>query len=106
MSDKITLTNNLKHLYEIIKFDEDDDEHAFRIKEGKFRDVVYKYNRFGVIQPEENEEELKYRFEYDILEIPEEIRDKKYTDTEGKEFEERIGDILIEVIQEKMVEAE
>ena len=49
---------------------------------------------------------MKYRFEYDILEIPEEIRDKKYTDTEGKEFEEMIGDILIEVIQEKMVEAE
>ena len=60
---------NLKNLYEIIRFDEDEDEHAFRIIDGKFKDVVYKYNRFGVIEPEDNEEELKYRFEYDILSI-------------------------------------
>ena len=101
---KMSKEKNLKNLYEIIRFDEDEDEHAFRILDGKFKDVVYKYNRFGVLEPEEGEEELKYRFEYDIMEIPEEIREKKYYDKEGKEFEEMIGDILIEVIQEKMIE--
>ena len=45
---------------------------------------------------------MKYRFEYDILEIPGEIRDKKYADAEGVEFEKLIGDILIEVIQENI----
>ena len=41
-------------------------------------------------------------FEYDIIEIPEEIVNKQYADEEGKEFETLIGDILIEVIQENI----
>ncbi len=95
---------SMKKWYEIVQNpqNENDDQYAFRIKDGKFQDVVYKYNRFGVVEPKENEQELKYRFEYDILEIPQEIRDKKYTDVEGKEFESLIGDILIEVIQENI----
>tara|TARA_B100000959_G_C14781615_1_gene541761 strand:- start:142 stop:471 length:330 start_codon:yes stop_codon:yes gene_type:complete len=80
----------------------EDDQFAFAITKGKFKDVVYKYNRFGLIEPDAEEEELKYRFEYDILEIPGEIRDKKYSDIEGVEFEKLIGDILIEVIQENI----
>jgi len=81
---------------------EEDDQFAFTITKGKFKDVIYKYNRFGLIDPEKDAEELKYRFEYDILEIPEDIRKKSYADTEGIEFEKLIGDILIEVIQENI----
>ena len=52
-------------------------DNIFVYLEGKFKDVIYKYNRFGLIEPEQGEEELKYRFEYDILEIPEKIREKR-----------------------------
>jgi hypothetical protein len=90
-----------KSKYELIKYD-DDETYAFRLTEGKFKDVVYKYNRFGIIEPKENDEVLNYKFEYDILEIPEEIRGKQYSDDEGKEFEELIGDILIKVIEENI----
>jgi hypothetical protein len=82
--------------------DEGDDQFAFIITKGKFKDVIYKYNRFGLIDPEKEAEELKYRFEYDILEIPEDIRKQSYADTEGIEFEKLIGDILVEVIQENL----
>ena len=94
----------MKQWYKMVKNpqNEEDEQFAFCIIEGKFTDVIYKYNRFGLIEPEKDAEELKYRFEYDILEIPEEIRGKKYTDTEGIEFEKLIGDILIEVIQENI----
>ena len=94
----------MKKWYKMVKNpqNEDDDQFAFAITKGKFKDVIYKYNRFGLIEPNADEEELKYRFEYDILEIPGEIRDKKYADAEGVEFEKLIGDILIEVIQENI----
>jgi hypothetical protein len=77
---------------------EEDDQFAFVITKGKFKEVIYKYNRFGLIDPEKDAEELKYRF----LEIPEDIRKKSYADTEGVEFEKLIGEILIEVIQENI----
>lgn len=92
---------DLKSKYELVELE--DDRHAFRLIEGKFKDVIYKYNRFGLIEPEEGEQVLKYRFEYDIIEIPEEIRNKKYTDKEGLEFEELIGDILIQILEENVV---
>ena len=94
----------MKKWYKMVKNpqNEEDEQFAFAITKGKFKDVIYKYNRFGLIDPEKDAEELKYRFEYDILEIPEDIRKKSYADTEGIEFENLIGDILIEVIQENI----
>jgi len=92
--------SDLKSKYELIELDEN--QHAFRLIDGKFKDVIYKYNRFGLVEPEEDEETLKYRFEYDIIEIPEEIRGKKYSDKEGLEFEKLIGDILIQVLEENV----
>mgnify|MGYP006978420429 CR=1 FL=1 len=61
----------------------------------KFKDVIYKYNRFGVNEDPNDDGTLTYKFEYDILEIPEDIVNKKYADEEGKEFESLIGDILL-----------
>ena len=94
----------MKKWYKMVKNpqNEEDEQFAFAVTKGKFKDVIYKYNRFGLIDPEKDAEELKYRFEYDILEIPEDIRKKSYADTEGIEFEKLIGDILIEVIQENI----
>ena len=40
--------DDLKKMYEYIKIPEVEDQFAFRISEGKFKDVVYKYNKFGV----------------------------------------------------------
>jgi len=91
---------DLKSKYKIIQYDENN--HAFKIIDGKFKDVIYKYNRFGLVEPGDDEETLKYRFEYDIIEIPEEIRGKNYTDKEGIEFEQLIGDILIQVLEENV----
>ena len=94
--------DELKEMFEYIQIPDIEDQFAFRISKGKFKDVVYKYNKFGVNPDPNPDDTLTYKFEYDILEIPEEIVDKKYADEEGKEFEQLIGDILIEVIQENI----
>ena len=66
----------MKKWYKMVKNpqNEEDEQFAFAITKGKFKQVIYKYNRFGLIEPEKDAEELKYRFEYDILEIPENIQ--------------------------------
>ena len=95
---------SMKKWYEIVPNpqNDNDEQQAFRIKEGKFQDVIYKYNKFGVNENPNDDGTLTYKFEYDILEIPEEIVNKQYADEEGKEFESLIGDILIEVLQENI----
>ena len=94
----------MKKWYQIVPNpqNDNDEQQAFRITEGKFQDVIYKYNKFGVNDKPNDDGTLTYKFEYDILEIPEEIVNKQYADEEGKEFETLIGDILIEVISENI----
>ena len=43
----------MKKWYTMVKNpqNEEDDQFAFAITKGKFKDVVYKYNRFGLIEP-------------------------------------------------------
>ena len=95
---------SMKKWYQIVPNpqNDSDDQQVFQITEGKFKDVIYKYNKFGVNENANDDGTLTYKFEYDIIEIPEEIVNKQYADEEGKEFETLIGDILIEVIQENI----
>ena len=101
-------TKNLTEWYDIVPNpqNEDDEQQAFHIKQGKFQDVIYKYNRFGVDENPNEDGTLTYKFEYDILEIPDNIVNKQYADEEGREFENLIGDILIEVIQDNIKKTE
>ena len=66
---------SMKKWYEIVPNpqNDNDEQQAFRITEGKFQDVIYKYNKFGVNDKPNDDGTLTYKFEYDILEIPEEI---------------------------------
>ena len=86
---------SMKEWYEIVKNpqNEDDDQFAFRISQGKFKNVIYKYHTFGVNQEPNDDGTLTYKFEYDILEnngIPKE----RFND----DFFKLIGDILYHII--------
>lgn len=69
------------------------DQTCIGINKGKFAGVVYKY---GKVTPIEKDGSLTMQFEYDIIEnnaIPREQF--------GEEFFKLIGDILMEIIDEK-----
>ena len=63
------------------------------INKGKYAGVVYKY---GTVTPIEENGALTMKFEYDIIENNAIPRDQF-----GDEFFNLIGDILVEVIDEK-----
>ena len=63
------------------------------INKGKYAGVVYKY---GTVTPIEENGALTMKFEYDIIENTAIPRDQF-----GDEFFNLIGDILVEVIDEK-----
>jgi len=58
---------------------------GFRITDGMYKDVVYTY---GKVQPIEENDKLRLKFEYNIVENPSGV------DTEDKNFINVIGDIL------------
>jgi len=81
--------------YELI-FDNSEDTALVRITEGKFANFVYQYQEVGV-NDEEDDGSLPVKFSYALKEAPESY---SYEDeeTEKKEFETIIGDILYDIV--------
>ena len=63
---------------------------GFRITDGVYKDVVYTY---GKVQPVEENDKLRLKFEYNIVENPSGV------DTEDKNFINVIGDILTKEVE-------
>ena len=68
-------------------------------KAGFYQGVVYRYGKVSIPQTEEMTEEgdLPFRFEYDILD-PRKLQQEDF----GDEFFNLIGDILVDIIDDKI----
>ena len=69
------------------------------IKDGKFKDVIYNYGKVSLPEEEDENGNMPFRFEYNIIDnvgIPREEF--------GEEFFTLIGDILVEIIDEQIEE--
>ena len=67
------------------------------IKGGKFDGVVYKYGKVTLPEKENEDGTLPFQFEYDILD-PVKLKQEDF----GEDFFNLIGDILVDIIDEKI----
>ena len=75
---------------------EGDDFSCIKLTEGKFKNIIYKYNHVKFSQTENADGEIPLKFTFDILSNP----SKTSIDTE--EFKVYIGDILVELVEEQL----
>ena len=73
---------------------EDQREVCLRIKEGPFTDCIIQFGKVKVKASEDNADELSAEYEYNILSVPEDIKDVEFSDEEGEIFESKVGDIM------------
>lgn len=71
------------------------------ITEGDYKDVSYQY---GSISFDEENENMKLTFDYDIIENPSSLSNDELENSE--EFHNQIGDILVEIIGNELTENE
>jgi hypothetical protein len=69
-----------------------------KIKSGEYEDVVYKYNQVSVLTPDDGDGYATLKFNYEIL-YHAELSEVKFT--QGTTFENILGDILYDLIEEK-----
>lgn len=73
-----------------------DDFTCLKLTEGKYKDIIYKYDKVK-FAPKENEKgEIPLKFTYDIYLNPNKV------DVEDIEFRNYIGDILIELVEQQL----
>lgn len=84
-----------------ILFDEGNTEELakIRIHEENWQGVVYHY---GSVELPQRKDDNRLRFEYDIDYCPEDIDPDNFSEEDKIEFETIIGDILVQIIEERM----
>ena len=89
--------SDIKNMYMFVS-QEEEDWASIMIKNGKFKDVIYNYGKVSI--PEENnlndDGTIPFRFEYNIVDNVGISRDNF-----DEEFFTLIGDILVDIIDDK-----
>lgn len=98
---------SLHEWYEMIPdpYSPNTDYWCVRITKGDFAGLVYKYGNIR-INPfiDEDNETITANFEYDIIDLPVELRTKEFQDEVKLEFETFLGNIMMEIIHRSFKE--
>jgi hypothetical protein len=67
----------------------------------KFEGAIVRYTTFKLVEQELTGDDIACQYEYEIEVPPHDIK-QKITDEEGKEFEKKLGEWVIEILQKQM----
>ena len=83
--------------------DPDDKERlCVRIEKGPFAGIDIAFGRFQMADKDNDDGTSKVRFEYDMIKIPPDLKDKEFLDEEGDAFESLLGQIYIHVLNKEL----
>ena len=75
---------------------DDKDYSCIKITKGKFKDIIYHYGKVGFAENENPDGKLPMKFDYVVDRNPNNV------DLEDNKFIDFIGDILVELLAEKV----
>ena len=72
------------------------------IERGPFAGIDVAYGRFQLSDKDNDDGTSKVRFEYDMIKIPPDLKDKEFTDEMGDAFESLLGQIYIHILNKEL----
>ena len=83
--------------------DPDDKERlCVRIEKGPFAGIDVAFGRFQMADKDNDDGTSKVRFEYDMIKIPPDLKDKEFSDEMGDTFESLLGQIYIHILNKEL----
>ena len=73
-----------------------------RIERGPFAGIDVAFGRFQLSDKDNDDGTSKVRFEYDMIKIPPDLKDKEFSDEMGDEFESLLGQIYIHILNKEL----
>ncbi len=92
----------IKNYHRIIPDPEDQDRCCIFIELGPFAGITVAFGRFQMADKDNDDGTTKARYEYEMIGIPPDFKDKEFTDEEGEEFEYMLGQIYINILNEEL----
>ena len=94
--------NQIKEYHSIFPDPDEKDRLCIRIEKGPFAGLGIAYGKFQLSDKESDDGTTKVRYEYDMIEIPPDMKDKEFSDDEGGMLESILGQVYIHILNEEL----
>ena len=92
----------IKEYHSVFPDPDEKDRLCIRIEKGPFAGLGIAYGKFQLSDKENDDGTTKVRYEYDMIEIPPDMKDKEFSDDEGVMLESILGQVYIHVLNEEL----
>ena len=92
----------IKKYHSRIPDPEEKERLCVRIEKGPFAGIDVAYGKFQLSDKENDDGTTKVRYEYDMIEIPPDMKDKEFSDDEGGMLESILGQVYIHILNEEL----
>ena len=91
----------LKEHHSVYPDPEEKDRLCIRIEKGPFAGLGVAFGKFQ-LGDEKEDGTTKVKYEYDMIDIPPDLRDKEFSDHEGEELELLLGQVYLQILNEEL----
>ena len=91
---------DIKDYYRLVQDPDDGVEGAVEITSGPFTGLIYKYGDFKFKKPESEDEQPTVEYYFEVLHIPEEIRNVEYPDEMKESFDQLMVNVLVDLVRD------
>ena len=92
----------LKKYHSVFPDPEEKDRLCIRIEYGPFAGLGIAFGGVQLADEENSDGTTRVKFEYDMVDIPPDLRDKDFTDEEGGKLEMLLGQIYLNILNEEL----
>ena len=92
----------IKEYHSVFPDPDEKDRLCIRIEKGPFAGLGIAYGKFQLSDKENDDGTTKVRYEYDMIEIPPDMKDKEFSDDEGEMLESILGQVYIHILNEEL----
>ena len=92
----------IKEYHSVFPDPDEKDRLCVRIEKGPFAGLGIAYGKFQLSDKENDDGTTKVRYEYDMIEIPPDLKDKEFSDDEGEMLESILGQVYIHILNEEL----
>ena len=92
----------IKEYHSVFPDPDEKDRLCVRIEKGPFAGLGIAYGKFQLSDKENDDGTTKVRYEYDMIEIPPDMKDKEFSDDEGEMLERILGQVYIHILNEEL----
>ena len=92
----------LKKYHSVFPDPDEKDRLCIRIEYGTFAGLGIAFGGVQLAEEENTDGTTRVKFEYDMVDIPPEMRDKNFSDEEGGDLELLLGQIYLNILNEEL----